>query len=1205
MNSGFRERNGRGAPLRGGWLKRVSAVALVAICFVVPGLAQTDRGTITGTVTDPGGAVLQNVKVSTLNVATGFNYETVTSSTGNYTLPSLPVGNYEVIVESAGFNRYVRQGITIQIAMVARIDIVLTVGSVSESVTVNADAPLLRTENAEQSQTVSGDKINALPLTLSTGPRNPMSSVMLAPGVVTTPGSTTVRINGSAQSAYKVLLDGQDITQQGSRSERLNETQPSVEALQEVTLQSSNFAAEFGQVAGGLINLTSRSGTNTYHGSAYEFLRNEFLNAGRPYTNNGNGKLVRPLARNHNFGFTVGGPVTIPKLYNGRNRTFFFFNLEAFRTNTVTAGTFATVPTAAYRTGDFRQALTGRNLTTALGAFQEGTIFNPASSRTDNGRIIRDPFVNNTIPQSQLDPVALKMQALMPNPTNTGLINNLAINEATSRVTWIPMIKIDHNFNSKLKMSFYWSEFISDVPKNSADGLPWPLSRGRNYIDRSPTIRLTADYMLTPTLLLHLGAGVIRYDHTDSAPPSVLAFDSLAQFGLRGSSTTPGGMPRIDNISGNQGGLSGNLGPTNANRYLDTKPTGVASATLIRGNHTIKFGGDWARNQWSDLNTRGAQGVYGFDAAQTALPALGATNVGGGTLGFNFASFLLGQAASASVSNPQDPQLRKGNISGYVQDTWKVTSKLTLDYGLRYDYTSVWRELWDRQASFSPAVANPSADGRLGGTLYEGFGNGRCNCVIGKPYKHGYGPRIGVAYQINSKTVLRAGWGLVYGQTAEGGYITNGQIVGVGCNTKLYSDAFGLAGATLSKGLDWTRQELFGATYDPGVLPTRGTVQNHPVYYSDSSGRPPRVNQWNISLQRSIGKDLTVEAAYVGNRGVWLQSDNMVNLNAVTLDTIRAAGFDLGNATDRSILTGTWSAPAAQARGIRAPYASFPTNQSAINSLRPYPQFGTVTPRWVSGGNSWYDSLQAKVTKRASKGLDLTGSFVWQKSMFIGDTRGGAVNDVFNRKQNKYLSSADVPFMLTIGFTYVTPSVTNNRFVRTLARDWNFGGVLRYQSGMPILVPAAQNNLGVYLFRNTNANRVPGQPLYLKDLNGGQVDPNKDFVLNPAAWTDPAPGQWGTSAAFYGDYRQQRRPVEQVGVGRTFTIKEGVSIQLRAEFFNAFNRTQMANPDSTNALATQQRNTTTGVPTAGFGRINSANLGNNPREGHLLIRLQF
>ena len=1179
--------------------------AWLAICCSLPVLAQTDRGSITGTVTDPGGAILAGVRVATLNAATGFNYETVTSSTGNYTLPSLPVGSYEVVVEAAGFSRFVRKGITIQIAQVARIDVVLTVGSISESVTVNADAPLLRTENAEQSQTISGNKINALPIQLSTGPRNPIASIMLAPGVVTTPGSTNIRINGSAQASYKILLDGQDITQTGSRAERITESQPSVEALQEVTLQSSNFAAEFGQVAGGLINLTSRSGTNEYHGSAYEFLRNEALNAGRPYTNNGNGQLVRPLARNHNFGFTVGGPVTIPKLYNGRNKTFFFFNLEGFKTNTVTAGTFATVPTAAYRTGDFRQALTGRMLATSLGTFQEGTIFNPASSRTVDGRILRDPFINNTIPPSQLDPVALKIQALMPAPTNSGLINNLAINEATSRVTWIPMIKVDHNFNAKLKMSFYWSEFISDVPKNTADGLPWPLSRGRTYIDRTPTIRLTADYVLTPTFLLHFGAGVIRYDHTDSAPPSVLGFDALGQFGLRGSSTTPGGMPRIDNIVGNQGGLSGNLGPTNANRYLDTKPTGVASATLIRGNHTVKFGGEWARNRWTDLNTRGAQGVYGFDAAQTALPALGTTNVGGGTLGFNYASFLLGTAANASVANPQDPQLRKGNISGYLQDTWKVTSKLTLDYGLRYDYTSVWRELWDRQASFSTSVANPSADGRLGGTIYEGFGTGKCNCVIGEPYKFGFGPRIGVAYQINSKTVLRAGWGLVYGQTAEGGYITNGQIVGVGFNTKLYADAFGLPGAKLANGLSWSQQELFGATFDPGVLPARGTVQNHPVYYSDSSGRPPRVNQWNISLQRSIGKDLTVEAAYVGNRAVWLQSDNMLNLNAVTLDNIKGAGFDLGNATDRSILTGTWTSAAAQARGIRAPYASFPTNQSAINSLRPFPQFGTITPRWASFGNGWYDALHTKVTKRASNGLDLSGSFSWQKSQFLGDTRGGAVNDIFNRPQNKYLSSADVPFMLTIGFTYVTPAATSNRLVRTLSRDWNFGGVLRYQTGMPIQVPTAQNNLGVYLFRGTNANRVAGQPLFLKDLNGGKVDPNQDFVLNPAAWSDPAPGQWGTSAAFYGDYRQQRRPVEQLGVGRTFTVKEGFSLQVRAEFFNILNRTQMANPDSGNALATQIRNSVTGVPTAGFGRINSANLGGNPREGHLLLRLQF
>ena len=242
----------------------------------------------------------------------------------------------------------------------------------------------------------------------------------------------------------------------------------------------------------------------------------------------------------------------------------------------------------------------------------------------------------------------------------------------------------------------------------------------------------------------------------------------------------------------------------------------------------------------------------------------------------------------------------------------------------------------------------------------------------------------------------------------EGGYITNGQIVGVGYNTKLYSNAFGIAGANMSSGLSWTPTELFGATFDPGV-PTTGSTKNHPAYYSDSSGRPPRVNQWNISLQRSILNDLTVEAAYVGNRGVWLQSDNMLNLNALTLEDIRRAGFDLGNATDRSILTGTWTSPAAQARGIKAPYPSFPTNQTAINALRPFPQFSTITPRWASFGNSWYDALHVKVTKRYSHGLDMSASFSWQKSMFIGDTRGGAVNDIFNRQQNKYLSSQDVP----------------------------------------------------------------------------------------------------------------------------------------------------------------------------------------------------
>lgn len=1199
-------------PLRGAGLWCLAA--LISLAVGMPATAQTDRGTITGTVTDSAGAVMVGVPIRTSNVDTGFNYETVTSSTGNYALPSLPVGNYEVVVEAEGFNRFVRQGIRIQTAQIARIDISLTVGSVTESITITADAPLLRTENAEQSQTITGDKINSLPIQLSTGPRNPIASVLLAPGVVTTPGSTAVRINGSQNSTYKILLDGQDITQTGSSTQRITEAQPSVEALQEVTLQSSNYAAEYGQVAGGMINMTSRSGTNELHGSAYEFLRNEFLNAGRPYTNDGQGNLIRPLARNHNYGFTVGGPVKIPGLYNGQNRTFFFFNLEAFRTNTVNAGIFGTVPTAAYRAGDFGTARTGRQLSTALGTYEEGTIFNPSTDRTVDGKQLRDPFANNIVPTPQLDPVALKIQGLIPTATEPGLINNQAISEETQRRTWIPMLKLDHNFNDKLKMSFYWSSFISDVPKNNPDGLPWPISRGRTYIDRTPTIRLTADYVVTPTVIVHLGAGVIRYDHTDSAPAAVLEYDAVGQLGLRGSSTDPAGFPRLTGLYGAQGGYGlqnfqggvGTLGPLNANRYTETKPTAVASTTVIRGNHTYKFGGEWASNRWSDQNTRGAQGIYNFDPAQTAIPALGATNVGGGTLGFNYASFLLGHSSDASVANPQDPQIRKGNTSFYVQDTWKVSSRVTLDYGLRYDYTNVWREVHDRQASFDPLVANPSAGGRPGGTIYEGYGPGRCDCVFGEAYKWGFGPRLGLAYQVNDKTVIRAGWGIVMGQTASGGYVTNGQIVGVGYNTKLYNDSFGFPGAVLEDGLSWTRSELYDATLDPGVLPSNGVPSNHPVFYDRSSGRPPRVNQWNISLQRSITENLSVEVAYLGNRGVWLQSDNMVQQNAMTIGAISAAGFDIANAADRTILVSPWSSPAAQARGVKAPYANFPTNQSTIQALRPFPQFnGTQTgirTRWNMSGNSWYDALQMKLTKRTSHGLDVSGSFTWSKTTMIG--ADGTVNDIYDRESNKFLSAGDTPLILTVGFTYLTPAATGNRFFRSLTRDWNFGGVMSYTSGALIRVPQAQNNLANYLFRGTYANRVDGEPLFLKDLNGGDVDPNKDFVLNPAAWSDPAQGAWGNFGGYYDDFRQRRRPVEQLGVGRTFRFKERMSFELRGEFFNVFNRTQMGNPDATNALATQRRSAA-GVPTAGFGRINSAVLGGDPRSGHLLLRIQF
>ena len=1194
-------------------------VAILALLIPFVAMSQTDRGTITGTVADPAGALVPGAAVTARNAETGAIHETKTTETGNYTLPSLPAGNYELSVEAAGFSKYVQRGIGVQVVQTARINVKLRVGSTSESVIVTADAPLLRTESAEQSLVITGDTINALPLTFAGGLRSPIAFAQLAPGTsIPAGGNLTMRVNGAPSSTFRVLMDGQDITS-GIDASHLSENHPSVEALQEVSLQSSNYSAEFGQAGGGLFNLTSRSGTNRFHGSAYEYLTNEALNAGRPYTNDGKGNLIRPRARNHNFGFSVGGPVVLPKLYNGQNKTFFFFNHEQFQTRERFVGTFTTVPTAAYRQGDFSAALTGRNLgTDPLGrAILENTIYDPRTSREVNGRIVRDPFPNNVIPRNLFDPVALKIQALMPAPTNSFLVDNLAAS-GDMRVTTkgIPSVKADHNFGSRTKVSFYYGGWRQD--DDQPDFLPDPISPRRQFWDRTHTFRLSLDQTVSPSFMIHAGVGVMRYVHRDSAPQSTLAYDAPGLLGLKGSATTPAGFPRITGLSSPQGGMASGLGPTNANTYYNDKPTAVISATKIRSSHTFKAGAEWRVDVFTDRNFRGSQGIYQFNAAETALPYLDTTNIGGGSIGFPYASFLLGSANQASVQSIQDPQVRKSAWGMYVQDTWRVTRRLTLDYGVRWDYQDALRETHDRFAVFGPTIPNPSAGGLLGAVSYAGYGPGRCNCDVASTYPYAIGPRLGGAYQIDSKTVLRAGWGLVYSTTANSNYITQqGLHIGVGYNTLPFaSPTFGEPAVNLRNGLQYNTEDLSVARRDPGIRPLPGQINSPPPLVDRNAGRPGRINQWNISLQREVATNLIVEAAYVGNRGVWLQSgagwlggDGLVNLNGLTPQRIASFGLDINNAADRQLLTSPVSSALAQSRGFRAPYAGWPTGRNVAQSLRPYPQFGDISSKWAPLGNTWYDALQVKVTKRYSHNFGLSGGFTWQKELNLGALSGlgyesEPANDVFNRQQNKYISRSSQPLVMTVGFNYQSPRVGQNRWVSTVLRDWTVSGFLRYASGTPIQSPAAQNNLAQLLFRGTFANRVPGQALFLKDLNSRSIDPNKDFVLNPSAWSDPAEGQWGTAAAFYDDYRFQRRPSEQVGIGRSFQIREGMTFQFRGEFFNVFNRTQMGDPTASNALATQVRNAN-GVPTAGFGRINALSLGGNPRRVQLLARFEF
>jgi hypothetical protein len=1170
-------------------------------------MAQSDRGTVTGTVTDPAGAVVPGAAIMASHKATGAVFQTVTTTTGNYTLSALPSGVYDITVEAKGFSKHIQEGVEVQVAQTARIDVTLKIGSSSESVTVNADAPLLKTESAEQSQTLSGERVNELPLTLtSAGIRNPIAFANLQPGVYAPAGGNfSMQVNGAPNNTYKTLMDGQDITS-GIDPTHLSETQPSVEALQEMTLQTSNFAAEYGQVSGGLINFTSRSGTNQYHGSVYDYWTNRVLNAGQPYTNNGHGGLVKPVNTNDNFDGSIGGPIWIPKLYNGRNRTFFYFNWDNFITHNQGSG-LTTAPTAAMRTGDFSGILDGKSLgTDPMGRpIMEYVIYDPASNFTFNGQTLRNPFPGNIIPQSRIDPVAAKVQALIPTPTNSGLINNLAITDPLLTHVFVPSLKLDHTINDKTRMSIYWGEWRNFVPKSGADGYPYPLSAGRNFISADHTIRFTLDRTITPTLLLHIGAGELRYDHIDSSPPATLNYDAVGLLGLTGSSTTPAGFPRLAGLNSSAGGGPTGFGPVNANDYYNDKPTAVASATWIRGNHTFKTGVEWRRDIWEDINTRGSQGIYNFSAAETGLPYVSSTTLGGGNLGFPYASFLLGQVDNASVSNLQDPQIRKIGFGMYLQDTWKVTHKLTLDYGIRWDWETAWHEIHNRQSAFEPYVVNPSAGGLPGGTAYPGNGPGRCNCDFAPPYDYGIGPRLGVAYQQDRKTVVRGGIGVVYGRTSDSSYVTNAAILGTGFNTLAYaSPSFGIAEGPLKNGLSYTQAQINDASLNPGIVPYPNQLNPPPYYITPGAGRPPRILQWNISVQREITNNLVLEAAWVGNVGVWEQSDGFVQINSDSIQRLKSLGYDITVPTTASLLTSNWNSAQAVAAGIKPPYAGYPVTTVA-QLLRPFPQFTSISTRWSSAGDSWYNGLQTKLTKRLSHGLFVQGAFSYQKTL---NQAIETPNDVFNRSANKDLAALDQRYVLSIGVTYVTPApgFTTNRLVRAVAKDWTISGVFRDASGALIQAPAIQNNIQSILFQTGGfMNRVPGVPLFTADVNCHCIDPNKQFVLNPAAWTNPPVGTFGNAAAYYNDYRYQRRPTEQIGIGRTFRVMERTTLQIRAEFFNVFNRTEMNNPTSTNSLATQTVSSSTGLTTAGFGWINTGTLAAQPRNAQLLLRVNF
>ena len=1245
-------------------------------------IAQTDRGTITGTVTDPAGAVIAGAMIQARNQATGAVYPAATSDTGNYTVAQLPAGSYDLLITAMGFKQFVRAGLTVEVAGTIRVDTAMQVGAANESVTVTEAAPLLNTESTELSYNVTSKSLDDIPLLNLTGAgnnassnyfnpnagglgnvRNPLSSVNLLPGTNFTTDNV-LQVNGMPSSSMAINVEGQDASNALAR-QLTQMTQPSTDAIQEMAVQTSNYAAEYGQAGGGYFNYTMKSGTNQLHGTAYDYFVNEALNAGLPFTDAGNtnaqktGQHIRNPVRQNDFGFTLGGPVKIPKLYNGHDRTFFFFSFEQFRQSIVTTNTIATVPTTAFRQGNFSSALQPNVKCGGPDPLGQQVcldqIFDPSTLTSVGGSPVETPFPNNQVPVTRMDPTALIIQNMFPQPNQgsaSGLNNYLAPGYGNFRHTTIPSLKFDHSLNTKMKVSAFYSATRTESPETNGFTQPWTDILPQNIL--SQTVRVNFDDTLTPTLLLHVGAGLLY----TSFPLHTPDYDQAANHLFPQGSPFPAHY--FPYMSGIYSGFGGGFSPTIGNNLYegsaeyDVKPTFNVSATWVKGNHTYKLGAQAVFEGMPTFGESGAQGLIGFGQTQTADPwQQGQTFASTASSGYGYASFLLGLTNSISAAAPADSRIGRHSYSLYLQDSWKVTRKLTLELGLRWDYQNLWTEEHGRMQSAAFNLPDPVIGGRIGGIEYEGT----CHCSLAVAYPFSIGPHLGVAYQMTPKTVFRAGAAMAYGAGSDNEQLNlifqdrapvGSPGYGLPSGLLKYGDPYGVGNVYGNPVLTWP-DSFLQTDYFPAPTASGLTNPGSPfVSIARNAGRLPRIFQWSIGLQREITHNLVIEGAYVGNRGAWWVAPYLAgfpNDNQLTPQFLLSQwGLNVASPTDHALLNDPLNSAPVQTRFpgafpittlsngaqvVNSVYQGFPATQSLKNALRPYPQWGWIPPfLGPPMGRTWYDSLQVKVTQRLSHGLSLAAAYTWEKELTLGLNANTSyitpspplINDIFNLYQNKELSAFDLPQSLTVSFSYVTPRLPDAtgrgmKALSWLVRDWTYSGVLRYQNGLLLGVPPSNNLLGSDLDAQSGStfyNRVPGQPFFLVNPNS-HFDPTTQLVLNPNAWVDAPPGQWGTSAAYYDNYRWQRQPSESMGFGRIFRLaQEGkYSLQIRAEFNNIFNRLFYSMPSRNNSPATvtahgNAYDGASGLLSGGFGYVSWFNgAGAQPRTGQIIARFQF
>jgi hypothetical protein len=1284
---------------------------ILALVFLTCSAMWAQQGTITGTVADASGALIADATVTAHHVPTGTNIAGQSTATGNFTLANLPVGAYTVSVEKTSFKTFKRENITLLASQPLRLDVVMEVGASTESVTVTAEASMMKTDSGALVHNIRPQEIQTLPLMVTYFPgaptlamaRDPFATVQTLPGVVFT-SNTDIRVNGLGGTNVQYRLDGEVLGNIGAPG-ITTRTQPSADAIQEIAVQTSNFAAEFGSVGGAVFNVTIKSGTNQYHGSVYDYMVNEALNAGAPGISVSTGAPRKNRIRRHEYGFNIGGPIKIPGVYDGANKSFFFFNWNQLRdTQVVRVFTAPTVPIQAYRDGDFsglpgflnNANLTvgsgvacgqpGANPTTCLRDYKDpfgntvrsGLLFDPASLQkvtcnttlsqdcgTNNSIVdYRTPLLNNKLTANMLDPVAIAIQnkyiPLPEGPQASSRINNYYVPYNTRRLTRLPSLKFDHNLTSSARISFTYQ--LTKTTQDGSDGLPLnAINTNLRTVEASPNYRVNYDMTLTPTLQLHIGAGWSQFDFSN--PTYVTNFNPLEDIGLAGARLNRNFPAFASSVIAGTAALGGMqaMGAAGQSVNPERRPSGSVSLTWIRNNHTIKYGADWRFDMLPLLNFSNTAGnIGGFNSTNiagsatatgqaggtiTGQPALnGVTLTGTSTNGFPYANFLLGSVRSLTLGAVSASRTSKHQWGMYLQDSWRATRNLTVDLGLRWDLGTYTKEDRGRNSTLSLLEPNPSASGRLGARIYEGT----CNCSFAANYPYAIGPRLGFAYTLNPRTVFRGGFGVSYGSTGTfGGSTASNAVMG--------APPFGLDGFKLREGYPVNVNPAW-PTFDPAFGHTIGTTATAPTMLDRNAGRPSRTYQWNLSLQREITRNLTIEASYVGNRGVWQNAGGKSAFNAISEADLARYGFKVGNQTDRALLNNTnWNnLSVAQradldARGVRLPYPNFPVSgtfaSTVIQSLRTYPQYnGTFNPSNAPLGLSWYDSLQITVNKRYSHGLLVNANYTYSRNF-----SANSYADIFNKSYaNKDIVGANPPQQLRISFEYQTPRpspampIIGNRFISQALGGWGVSMALFFQTAPYLSRPATQtaqpisNWLGrgpgaAQLKKNADGSYMnpwaktwtdndgklhTNEPL---DINCDCFDPEKTLVLDPTVWESIPDGQWATQTQILPQFRGVRRPTEAGNISRNFKFgKDGrFTLQVRAEFQNMFNRLLLPQSPGTCFFGVCDLGNFNNTPvptadgryTAGFGTFGNLRGGAGAfgpsRSGQFIGRLSF